>query len=313
MSSRLPAVLLVAALALTGCSDDGTDDGTGAGDQRPADSTKHHGQDSGGGPSSGASTDESGDAGGTGDAGDAGDTGDTVAVPVYFVGDTPQGPRLYREFRRVDAADALDAALSLVASGDALDPDYRTLLPRGRFTGADGGHATIRLPADSWTRAPAGMSTSEALLAIQQLVYTAQGVLQDRTPVTFTDAAGNATQVFGVASEDGFRAADPIRTLALVNVTAPETGARVRGTLTASGVASSFEANVPWEVRRGRRVVARGSATAEGWMDKLYPWRTEVDVSDLAPGDYVFVAMTDDPSDGEGPGPTEDTKSFTVS
>ena len=47
-------------------------------------------------------------------------------------------------------------------------------------------------------------------------------------------------------------------------------------------------------------------------MDKLYPWETEVDVSDLAPGTYTFVAMTDDPSGGEGGGPTEDTKTIIV-
>ena len=44
----------------------------------------------------------------------------------------------------------------------------------------------------------------------------------------------------------------------------------------------------------------KGFATAEGWMDKLYPWQAEVDVSGLAPGTYTFVAMTDDPSGGEG-------------
>jgi hypothetical protein len=35
-------------------------------------------------------------------------------------------------------------------------------------------------------------------------------------------------------------------------------------------------------------------------------------VSDLEPGDYTFVALTDDPSGGEGGGPTIDTKSITV-
>ena len=47
-------------------------------------------------------------------------------------------------------------------------------------------------------------------------------------------------------------------------------------------------------------------------MDKLYPWTAEVDVSGLAPGTYTFVAMTDDPSGGEGAGPTEDTKTIVV-
>ncbi|MGH3361773.1 MAG: Gmad2 immunoglobulin-like domain-containing protein, partial [Nocardioides sp.] len=71
--------------------------------------------------------------------------------------------------------------------------------------------------------------------------------------------------------------------------------------------------NVPWEIRDGDSVVASGFVTAEGWMDKLYPWETEVDVSGLSPGTYQFVAMTDDPSGGaEGGGPTEDSKTITV-
>ena len=35
---------------------------------------------------------------------------DMVTVPVYFVGDTPQGPRLYREFRKVEADNPLEEA-----------------------------------------------------------------------------------------------------------------------------------------------------------------------------------------------------------
>ena len=60
-------------------------------------------------------------------------------------------------------------------------------------------------------------------------------------------------------------------------------------------------------------MVLEGFATAEGWMDKLYPWEAEIDISTLAPGDYTFVARTDDPSGGaEGAGPHEDTKDFTL-
>ena len=288
--TRTAALLAATAVALAGC---GSDD-TGV-DQRPASgSTQDHGRS--GEPSPSGSTEPS---------------SDEVTVPVYFTGDTPQGTRLYREFRRVDAADPLGAALTLAAGGDALDPDYGTLLPAGTFSTS--GDATIPLPDDSWTRLPDGMSETDALLAVQQLVYTAQGVLQSRDPITFTDSSGAATQVLGIASEDGFTAADPIRTLALVSITTPEEGATVSGSFTASGVSSSFEATTPWEVRDSSgKVVATGSATAEGWMDKLYPWETDVDVSGLAPGDYTFAAMTDDPSGGEGPGPMVDTKSITV-
>lgn len=290
--TRLAVLLsasVVAAVGLAGCGDKGDDD------QSPASgSTKHHSQATDPGEDDGTASPEA----------------QTATVPVYFVGDTPEGPRLYREFRRVDAADPLGEALTLAASGDALDPDYRTLLPAGTFTGSG---ATISLPDDSWTRAPKGLSETDAVLAIQQLVYTAQGVLQQRTPITFTDSAGNATQVLGVASEDGFAQADPIETLALMSVTTPETDQTVTGTLKASGVGSSFEATVAWEIRDSSdKAVKRGSTTAEGWMDKLYPWQTKIDVSDLDPGTYTFVASTDDPTSGEGPGPTVDTKVFTV-
>jgi hypothetical protein len=292
---RLAVLLSVTVVALAGCGDDDPS----SGDTSPANGpTKHHGRSDGqsGGESPSASSQPQ---------------GEEVTVPVYFTGETPQGTRLYREFRRVDGADPLGAALTLAASGAALDADYGTLLPTGTFSTA--GNATIALPDDSWTRLPDGMSESEALTAVQQLVYTAQGVLQERTPIRFTDADGNETQIFGVASEDGFTAADPIRTLALVSVTSPEEGAALSGSFTASGVSSSFEATTPWEIRSADgTVVKKGFTTAEGWMDRLYPWEGQVDVSDLDPGEYSFVAMTDDPSDGEGHGPTEDSKTITV-
>ena len=102
-----------------------------------------------------------------------------------------------------------------------------------------------------------------------------------------------------------------------MSISSPDEGAVVSGTFTASGVGSSFEANVPWEIRRGEEPVQRGSTTADGWMDRLYPWRTRpIDVSHLAPGTYTFVAMTDDPSAGEagaeGAGPDIDTRTIVV-
>lgn len=295
MTSRTRIAVLLAAslLALAGC---GSDDTT-AQDQQPTSSGTGHG-------SSATPSEDSSPS--------ATPTADQVTVPVYFVGDTPQGPRLYREFRRVDAADPLGGALTLAASGDALDPDYRTLLPAGTFSTS--GDAAIPLPDDSWQKLPDGMREADAQLALQQLVYTAQGVLRSRDPITFTDADGNATQVFYTASEDGFTAADPIKTLALVSVTSPEQGATVSGSFTASGVSSSFEATTPWEIRDSSgKVVKKGSAMADGWMGKLYPWETDIDVSGLEPGDYTFVAMTDDPSGGEGGGPMVDSKDITIS
>lgn len=87
----------------------------------------------------------------------------------------------------------------------------------------------------------------------------------------------------------------------LITLAEPAEGAEVSGSFTASGKANSPEANVLWEIRDDSgEAVLDGFVTAEGWMDKLYPWTTDIDVSSLEPGAYVFVAMTDDPSGGEG-------------
>jgi hypothetical protein len=236
-----------------------------------------------------------------------------VAVPVYFVGQTPLGPRLFREFRNVDAADPVDEALALLASGDALDPDYRSLLPDGVATlvddGAVGqdGAVGVNVPV-AWADRPDGMTEEEAKLAVQQVVYTVQGVLQTRSPVEFY--SDGLTPMLGI-DRSWFKASQDA--LALVNVTQPTDGATVSGTLQASGVANSFESTVPWEIRdQSGKKVLNGFSTAEGWGDRLYPWQSQVDLSGLAPGTYSFVAMTDDASDGEGAGPTEDSKTITV-
>jgi hypothetical protein len=239
-----------------------------------------------------------------------GGTPSTVAAPLYFVGDTPRGPRLFREFQQVESDNPADEALAVLAAGAALDPDYRSLLPDGTPTLVQGDNSEaigVNIPVE-WADRPSGMSAKEATLAIQQIVFTVQGVLQSRAPVEFY--SDGLTPVFGV-DKSSFKASQ--NALALVNVTEPEEGSTPGDSFTASGVANSFEATVPWEVRdqNGKKVLD-GFATADGWGDKLYPWQSQVDVSSLAPGTYSFVAMTDDPSGGEGGGPTEDSKTITV-
>ncbi len=240
-------------------------------------------------------------------------------MPVYYVGDSPMGPRLYREFRKVSGDPALGAA-DMVAAGVPADPDYRAAFP------VDGSFSSVRLdeaadliiaqvPDDRWADRPAGTSKKQARLAMQALVYTVQGALQSRAPVQVVgEPDGPAVPMFGIDTSGGVKNKNQLDVLALVSVTSPESDAEVSGTFTASGVASSFEATVPWQVRDASgAVVVDGFATAEGWMDRLYPWSSEVDVSGLAPGEYTFAAMTDDPTGGaEGPGPFEDTKVISV-
>lgn len=297
---RISALLTASTLALTlaGCGEDDTS----AEDPTPAGSTSSPTADS-------TPSDEPApaDPSATGSPDEGGET----TVPVYFAGETPQGARLYREFRRV-GGDPFTAAAELLTTGDALDPDYRSLWPEGTFASVEAQDDAIvaTLADEAWTER-GDLSANGARLAAQQLVYTLQGVAQERLPVRVVDSSGTPAPLFG--REGDLTAAAPLEVLALVSVSGPEEGATVPDTFTAAGVASSFEATVPWEVRdSGGKVVLDGFATAEGWMDKLYPWASEVDVSGLEPGTYTFVAMTDDPSGGEGFGPTEDSKTITV-
>jgi hypothetical protein len=237
---------------------------------------------------------------------------ETVTVPLYFVGETPQGPRLFREFQQVEADNPVDEALAVLAAGAAQDPDYSSLLPEGTPTLVQGemtGTIGVNVPVE-WADRPDGMSSREAKLAIQQVVYTVQGALQSRARVEFF--SDGLTPVLGV-DKPSFGAAPQNDVLAFVNITEPHQFSEPGARFEASGVANSFEATVPWQVLDENGVqVLEGFATADGWGDKLYPWTTDVDCSGLPPGDYTFVATTDDASDGEGGGPTQDTKTFTL-
>ncbi|WP_110182510.1 Gmad2 immunoglobulin-like domain-containing protein [Nocardioides solisilvae] len=307
------AALMGGTLALSGCTEaadpgDDVDTPTTAStpDTSPADAGSSAGEPS---SSAGAPGSPSPSAAPTAATGDR-------TVAVYWVGSTPRGPRLFREFRRAPGPDALAGAVDLLTSGEALDPDYRSLLPAGSVESVvhdrDAGRVVVELRDDAWTTPAPGTSRRRARLAVQQLVHTAQAAVQERVPVVVT-LGGVPTTLLGVDTREGVRQADPLDVLALVSVTAPEQGSVLEGSFRARGVASAFEATVPWELRRGSEVVLEGFATAEGWMDRLYPWETdEIDVSGLEPGRYTFVASTGDPSGGEGPGPTVDTKEVEV-
>ncbi len=120
---------------------------------------------------------------------------------------------------------------------------------------------------------------------------------------------------FGTVPGDGPIERDPQNDiLSLVNISDPADGSIVSGdSFVARGRANSFEGTVPWQICVApTRWSSEGFATASGTGDRLYPWETEVDVSDLAPGTYTFVAMTDDPSGGEGLGPFTDTRTIIV-
>ena len=140
------------------------------------------------------------------------------AVPVYYVGDTGSGPRLFREFRKVSGEPGLGAA-EMAASGTPADPDYRSAFPAGGgFSSVthEGGTIEVALSDESWVERPSGFSDDDAQVAVQSLVYTVQGALQSRDPVVVTSPSG-ATTLLGVETADGVANADQLEVLSLVN------------------------------------------------------------------------------------------------
>lgn len=261
------------------------------------------------------STEPTGDPTGDPTGGDS-----TVTVPAYFVVDTEKaGPRLVREFQRVPADDPLGHALALLTDGATQDPDYRTLWPGGGFASTTydeaAGVITVELADDGWTTLQPGLDETAAERALQQVVYTAQGVVQARPRVEFV-LGGNPATVFGVDTDGGIAQASPLSVLNHVSLTTPAEGEVVEGgVLEVSGVGNSFEAGIGWEIRDASGDVVRdGGATMAGWMeDRLFPFEKTVRLGDLPPGDYEVFVTTDDPTGGtEGIGAMTDTRWFSV-
>lgn len=221
------------------------------------------------------------------------------AVAAYFVGDTPRGPRLYREFQPVPSPTPGEAGLELLESGP-LDPDYESLWPDGSFEGVSEPENGV-VHVELGEAAPAEPSD----LALQQVVYTVGAGFQERVAVVFHR---------GEDVTEPVAAAPQLEVLSLVNLTDPTEGQTVSGTLKVRGLANSPEANVPWRLMSGEDEVASDFFSAAGWMGgKLFEFSGDVDVSSLDPGTYTLIVETDDPSGGaEGPGPFSDSRTIVI-
>jgi hypothetical protein len=239
-----------------------------------------------------------------------------AAVPVYFAGDGPRGTVLYREFQPGIGMDPVAQSAMAAVAGPAQDPDYRTLWPAGTQATAsyDGDVITVDLTGAGLHNRPQDMTGRDANLAVQQLVYSVQGAAQTRAGVQLLLDGQHSDKVLGVPASEPLTNAKPLDVLSQMSITNPVEGQKVTGgTLEADGVNSSFEATVAYEILDANgQSVAGGAGMADGWGDKLYPWKLSIDVSGLAPGTYTFVARNDDPSGGEGKGPDTDTRTIII-
>jgi hypothetical protein len=235
----------------------------------------------------------------------------SVVVPVYYVGGTAHGPRLFREFHRAPSGMVFDVAADDAVRGNASDPDYRTAWPSGTTMNRaqlSDGVLSVDLGGPVTAR-PRGMDEATAALALQQLVLTEQGVAQSRVPVTFLVDGSPAKTVLGLDTRQPVAASTGEDVLAQVQVDDPADGSSVGSTFTVRGRAAAFEANVQWELMQGGTEVKKGFTTAQECCT-LSPF--SFDVTGVAPGDYTLVVHDEDPSGGHGKPPWQDTKQITV-
>lgn len=218
-------------------------------------------------------------------------------MPVYFVGDTPAGPRLFRELQQSPAPGAT-FALGAALRGDARDPDYRSPWPAGAAVAdyfVTGDLVTVSLEGDV-RRRPAGMDEAGARLAVEQLVRTAQGVLgRGDVPVRLLVGGQPAGEVLGVPASSPLRAAPDLDVLAPVSLSEPDEGQVVDNDaelLHVRGRARS-DGRLVIVVARVDGTGSLGEGTIKGGLlrpDRFTPFESGFTPSGADPGDYEVVA-----------------------
>lgn len=250
----------------------------------------------------------------TGSATSTGIATQPTTLPVYFVG--PQGdpegtPKLFREFLRRDLPVGADVEAkvkgALVEAIDAqrfsntdgyLQPWSGQTIGDVRVSASD---ITIDLatPGD-----PAAAPTAEVRrLAVQQLVWTAQAVVQKgNLPVRIT-VQGKATPLFGSIPATGTftrPSSDELwQDLAPLWVTSPSRDQVLPAAkpVTVKGLAIVFEANVGWQLKRGTTQVATGHTTAS--VGAPAQGEYSFSLGTLSPGDYTIRVFETSMKDGD--------------
>lgn len=224
----------------------------------------------------------------------------TAARAVYYLSDTTNGPRLYREFHRRPATtgvvrDAVEAMLTQ----PPLDDDYSSLWPTGtRVLNArvdrtvEGAIASVDLSRQATTGSAGGAAEAASL---QQLVYTVTAAAPAVTAVQLLVEGKPPATLWGHVSTRRPIARGPAAdVLGPVWILIPANGRVARGG-TFGGEASVFEATVSWELRRGGRVVKKGFTTASTGAPGRGSWSARADVP---PGDYELRAFESSAKDG---------------
>jgi spore germination protein GerM len=219
------------------------------------------------------------------------------AVAVYYLMDTTNGPRLYREFHQRPSTgepvrDAVEAMLTVPPD----DPDYTSLWPSATEVlgvEVDGGTATVDLSAEA-LEGSAGSEFEEK--SVQQLVHTVTAADTSVRSVQLTFEGEVRESLWGAVQVDQpLSRAPQAGTLGPVWLLVPVEGASIARGAEFGGVATVFEATVNWQWLQDGRVVAEGFSTASEGAPGRGDWSAAVDVP---PGTYELQAFESSAKDG---------------
>lgn len=239
-------------------------------------------------------------------------SGPASTTPAYFLGASATGTRLYAEphdIKGEGAAKVLAALRELTANHGPDDPDYTTVWPKKSFTSAslDDDRIVVEL-GDRAIDRPAGVGPAQAVLGLQQAVYTADAAAGSDLPVEFT-SGGDAATPLGMALTGPVQRDESFGLLAPVSLSSVADGVEVSGSLSAGGSVSGEVSTVDWLLKGPRhKVVRSGTAHARDGS-----WSTLIRLRGLAPGSYLLIARARTTGQtSASPGNYSDTRSVQV-
>ncbi len=217
-------------------------------------------------------------------------------LPVYYLGRSPTGPVLYREFHTLPAGDGSaaqrgrSALIAMLDSGSAYDHDYFSGWPGGvrvRAVAVDADLVTVDLTA---VGAGSGDPVSSRL-ALQQLVWTVTAAVPGATGVRVLVDSAPVDTLWGQVPAGGvLHRGNALDLLAPVWLIDPQSGTELGPTFTVRVAGIVFEGSVQVRVRDSAGVVVRQSSVQ---LDRGAPAQGEAKLSlTLPPGRYTVQAYT---------------------
>lgn len=230
-------------------------------------------------------------------------------VKLYFVSDTGTSLRLYSEVHSVadPKGDATEAAVSAVISGiKPLDPDYVNLWQSDSKLNSltiAGDLATVDLHIGTLN-----VGSESEMRAIEQILFTLAANNASIKNVEFLKD-GAVTESFAghVDTYNTFQIDEGYLSLATIDLDVEE-GDVLKRPYIVTGLACTFEANVPWELKQGELLVSSGTTTSK----LACPDRSvfTFDLGNLVPGEYQIRVWESSMKDGSLI--NEDTKKIKI-